>query len=154
MVPILACQNGTDGPAVPTVLYENEIETEGLPEENLENNVPAAVTRDAGLAQTEDVTDAGNSQFTVSDSGVVAFEAEADAGPDMVAPARDAGIQDDCVELDNPSYFAQKVWGEVLSNQCIGCHNAQGLAASSDLVLQSASQLGFMDANYQCLSTC
>ena len=44
-------------------------------------------------------------------------------------------------------YFNDEVWNPFMSTTCFACHNAQGIAASSDLVLQSPNQTGFLDAN-------
>lgn len=55
-------------------------------------------------------------------------------------------------EADGPcvsdeQFFAEKVWAPVLSTKCIGCHNPQGQAAQSKLVLAGSSEAGFLDTN-------
>lgn len=50
------------------------------------------------------------------------------------------------------TYFTDEVWNPFMSSKCFACHNAQGIAASSDLVLQSPNQPGFLDANLQIVS--
>ncbi|MCC6556045.1 MAG: DUF1588 domain-containing protein [Polyangiaceae bacterium] len=57
-------------------------------------------------------------------------------------------------EADGPcvpdeEFFAQKVWAPILSTKCIGCHNPQGLAASSKLVLRGSSEPGFISTNME-----
>ncbi len=44
-------------------------------------------------------------------------------------------------------YFQDEVWNPFMSSVCFGCHNAQGIAAVSDFVLQNPNQPGFLDAN-------
>jgi hypothetical protein len=46
-------------------------------------------------------------------------------------------------------FFAQKVWAPTLSVKCVGCHNPQGQASQSGLVLRGSSEAGFLDANYE-----
>ena len=55
--------------------------------------------------------------------------------------------QDEC--LTETEYFAQNVWAPVLSQKCIGCHNPQGQAKDSGMVLRGSSEAGFLDTNYQ-----
>ncbi|HEY1101487.1 MAG TPA: hypothetical protein VGF99_21285, partial [Myxococcota bacterium] len=49
-------------------------------------------------------------------------------------------------------YFNDEVWNPFMSSTCFACHNAQGIASSSDLVLQSPNQPGFLDANLATVS--
>ncbi|AUX23621.1 hypothetical protein SOCEGT47_041480 [Sorangium cellulosum] len=49
--------------------------------------------------------------------------------------------------LSDEQFFAEKVWAPILSTKCIGCHNPQGQAASSKLVLAGSSEAGFLDRN-------
>ena len=44
-------------------------------------------------------------------------------------------------------FFEDKVWGGFLADGCAGCHNPQGVARQTQLVLQSASQPGYLDLN-------
>lgn len=54
---------------------------------------------------------------------------------------------DACVS--DQMFFAQKVWATTLSVKCQGCHNAQGIAKDSNLVLRGSSEAGFLDANFE-----
>src|SRR5262245_33118941 len=58
------------------------------------------------------------------------------------------GCADDECQTD-VEYFAQNVWAPVLSQKCIGCHNPQGQAKDSGMVLRGSSEAGFLDSNYQ-----
>lgn len=55
----------------------------------------------------------------------------------------------DDVCLTNSEYFAQQVWWPTLAADCVGCHNSQGAAKDSKLVLQSSWQTGFLEHNYK-----
>lgn len=44
-------------------------------------------------------------------------------------------------------FFEDRVWGAFMEATCAGCHNAQGVARQTQLVLQSASQPGYLDHN-------
>ena len=50
--------------------------------------------------------------------------------------------------INDADYFEQKVWAEALSPVCYSCHNAQGAAKYSDLVLQSNVLPGYLDTNW------
>ena len=54
-------------------------------------------------------------------------------------------VDEDCV--NDAEYFEKQVWGEALSPVCYSCHNAQGSAKYSDLVLQSNVMPGYLDVN-------
>ncbi|AUX44025.1 hypothetical protein SOCE26_054840 [Sorangium cellulosum] len=49
--------------------------------------------------------------------------------------------------LSDEQFFAEKVWVPILSTKCIGCHNPQGQAAKSKMVLAGSSEAGFLDKN-------
>ena len=124
----MACQACSDNAPTPEVVYENEAIDDAPPDENPISDTPILDTQDAGIADIQAANDSGNNEIEpIIDSGTPSFGPEADSGPvgDTETPW-DAGTQEACVDLDNPSYFAQKVWGEELSDQCIGCHNANG----------------------------
>ncbi|MEW5848679.1 MAG: DUF1592 domain-containing protein [Myxococcota bacterium] len=53
--------------------------------------------------------------------------------------------------LSNDKFFAQKIWAPILSQNCMQCHNAQGAAKDTDLVLVSSSQTGYLQINYETL---
>ena len=137
----VACTVGESNPPTPGIVYERDADSSleaSSPIIDVDAGAGGLAFEDAGNVASFEPPDGGNSALSSTDAGNDAFL------------GHDAGITSEpCVALDNPSYFAQKVWGEVLSSECIGCHNAQGLAASSELVLQSATQLGFMEANYE-----
>ncbi len=44
-------------------------------------------------------------------------------------------------------FFNEEVWAPVLSTQCIACHNPQGQARTSRLVLIDATQPGYLERN-------
>lgn len=48
-------------------------------------------------------------------------------------------------------FFEDKVWGGFMADGCAGCHNPQGVARQTQLVLQSASQPGYLDHNLEVL---
>ncbi|WP_437312497.1 DUF1588 domain-containing protein [Sorangium sp. So ce385] len=49
--------------------------------------------------------------------------------------------------ISDEQFFAEKVWVPILSTKCIGCHNPQGQAAKSKLILAGSSEAGFLDKN-------
>lgn len=51
--------------------------------------------------------------------------------------------------ISDEQYFAEKVWAPVISQNCIACHNPQGAAKDTKLVLKGSSEAGFLDANLQ-----
>lgn len=59
--------------------------------------------------------------------------------------------EDDGACVSDQMYFAQKVWAPVLAVKCVGCHNPQGTAKDSSLVLRGSTEAGFLDANYEIL---
>ncbi len=70
--------------------------------------------------------------------GLVAFSA---ACVDQT-PAEPSGP---CVPTE--TYFEEQVWNNFMSNTCFACHNAQGAAAGSQLVLQNSNQPGYLKNN-------
>lgn len=54
--------------------------------------------------------------------------------------------------INDEDHFAQEVWGNALSPVCYSCHNTQGAASSSDLVLVSNAQAGYLQTNSDTLS--
>ncbi|AKU92006.1 DUF1588 domain-containing protein [Vulgatibacter incomptus] len=57
-----------------------------------------------------------------------------------------SGGDEEC--LSNDRFFAKKVWAPILSEKCYACHNSAGQANKSNMVLQPATQTGFMEANF------
>jgi hypothetical protein len=51
--------------------------------------------------------------------------------------------------VSTKSMFTQRVWAPILSKKCMMCHNAQGAAKDTKLVLMSPAITGFLDMNYQ-----
>lgn len=70
----------------------------------------------------------------------------------------DTGIEDTGVTvvveecINDADFFEQRVWGEALSPVCYSCHNAQGAASSTDLVLISNVQPTYLDKNREKLT--
>ena len=54
--------------------------------------------------------------------------------------------------INDEDHFSQEVWGNALSPVCYSCHNTQGAASSSDLVLVSNAQAGYLQTNSDTLS--
>jgi hypothetical protein len=50
------------------------------------------------------------------------------------------------------SFFGSDVWDAFMANDCAGCHNPQGVARNSDLVLQGNSTPGNIDYNLAVVS--
>jgi hypothetical protein len=46
-------------------------------------------------------------------------------------------------------YFVQHIWTPIVSVSCISCHNDQGVAKGSRLVLRRTSEPGFLTANFE-----
>jgi hypothetical protein len=85
------------------------------------------------------MTARGRWQWTGPVMAMVALGAGCGESPD-VPP-----IEQGCVSTKQ--YFTDEVWNPFMSTSCFSCHNAQGIASSSELVLQSPNQPGFLDAN-------
>lgn len=60
---------------------------------------------------------------------------------------------DDGACLTTREYFAQEVWAPLMSKTCIACHNPQGAAKDTKLVLQASSWPGYLDANFETVKT-
>ncbi|MCH9688618.1 MAG: DUF1588 domain-containing protein [Deltaproteobacteria bacterium] len=76
-------------------------------------------------------------------------EDEDDAGQDDGADGANLVGPEACVDTDR--FFKEKIWAPLLSQKCIGCHNPNGLAKNTDLVLQMADYPGYLEANQQTL---
>lgn len=61
-------------------------------------------------------------------------------------PAKDGGTPIGCP--DDAQYFREKIW-PTLSVQCIGCHNSEGLAKTSRLVLSRADDADTARRNFE-----
>ena len=53
----------------------------------------------------------------------------------------------DEVCVNDEEFFEDDVWAKALSPVCYSCHNAQGAASSSDLVLVSNAQPNYLESN-------
>ena len=67
-----------------------------------------------------------------------------DGGADLVGGDHGNGV--DCVSTK--SFFAERVWQPIMSTKCIACHNPQGQASHTKLVLMNPAMTGFLDLNY------
>ena len=54
--------------------------------------------------------------------------------------------------INDEDHFSQEVWGNALSPVCYSCHNTQGAASNSDLVLVSNALPGYLETNRETLS--
>ncbi len=54
--------------------------------------------------------------------------------------------EEECVDTRN--YFEDEVWRPLLQADCFGCHNPEGEAKDTDLVLQGNDYPGYLEANY------
>lgn len=54
--------------------------------------------------------------------------------------------EEECVDTRN--YFEEEVWRPILQADCYGCHNPEGQAKDTDLVLQGNDYPGYLEANY------
>ncbi|MFZ9886417.1 MAG: DUF1588 domain-containing protein [Myxococcota bacterium] len=55
------------------------------------------------------------------------------------------GAPTECISTER--FFSERVWSAFMANNCFACHNGQGMARDTDLVLQSPNQPGFLQAN-------
>lgn len=58
-------------------------------------------------------------------------------------PGSSAGCPDDL------EYFEQNVWNPILSVKCIGCHNAEGIANETRMVLEPPEVEGYLEKNFR-----
>lgn len=56
---------------------------------------------------------------------------------------------DECV--DTKKFFEEEVWRPVLKAQCLSCHNDNGEAKNTDLILRNNDYPGYLEANYNTL---
>lgn len=87
----------------------------------------------------------GGRSFWIRAAGLAGAAAIAAAGAATPGCASEEELDTACVPLEQ--LFAEQIWGPILSQKCIGCHNPLGLAKSSKMVLKSSSEAGFLDAN-------
>lgn len=69
-----------------------------------------------------------------------------------VAGCEEPPVKEDAACVPTKQFFTDKVWNPFMSSSCFACHNAQGIASTSELVLQSTNQPGFLDANLAIVS--
>ncbi len=70
-----------------------------------------------------------------------------DDGVDAPPTLDDTGV---CV--DTSRFFQEQAWTAVMSQKCVGCHNSQGAASATDLVLQMPDYPGYLEVNEQTVS--
>ncbi|WP_156040903.1 DUF1588 domain-containing protein [Chondromyces apiculatus] len=66
-----------------------------------------------------------------------------------VAGSGCSGSSADEACVSDEMYFAEQTWSQVLNASCIGCHNPQGIAGNTSLVLKNSSEAGFLSANME-----
>jgi len=49
--------------------------------------------------------------------------------------------------VPTPNFFAEKVWAPLMGTKCISCHNNQGAAKGTKLVLKTSALTGYMEHN-------
>jgi hypothetical protein len=76
-----------------------------------------------------------------------ANEGSGDAGAEGPEDADELDGPDECVDTKN--FFRADVWAPLLSTKSFACHNPNGQAAKSNLVLQGTDYPGYVEANYQ-----
>jgi hypothetical protein len=54
-------------------------------------------------------------------------------------------VQADCVPTE--TYFQDEVWNTFMGNTCFACHNPQGVAGQTDLVLVGSAVANYLDTN-------
>ena len=92
-------------------------------------------------------------------SGVGRDKQDDGPGADSEGDTADSGDSDDTGEdpeqqepeeecVDTRNYFEEEVWRPVLQADCYGCHNPEGQAKDTDLVLQGNDYPGYLEANY------
>src|SRR5690606_38024821 len=57
--------------------------------------------------------------------------------------------KDDANCITNERFFSQKIWQSFMGQQCFACHNAQGTARNSDLLLQPSSVPDYLRINME-----
>jgi len=50
--------------------------------------------------------------------------------------------------VDDIDFFEEEIWRGFMANNCYACHNLQGVANNTELVLQSQNQPGYLQANF------
>ena len=64
--------------------------------------------------------------------------------------ASETSPAEDCV--NDEDHFKQEVWTKSLNPVCYGCHNTQGIANQSDLVLVGNTQPSYLETNRERLA--
>ncbi|MEM6994829.1 MAG: hypothetical protein AAF721_30220 [Myxococcota bacterium] len=81
-----------------------------------------------------------------------AEDGDDDAGDDGAPTPTPPHLDDTGVCIDTTRFFKEQAWTAVMSQKCVGCHNSQGLAAGTDLVLQMPDYPGYLEVNEQTVS--
>ncbi len=77
--------------------------------------------------------------------GPIGIITAAAAGALGFAGCSSDGTEGACVSTEQ--YFAEQVWAPIMSQKCTPCHNPQGLAKSSKMVLKNSAEAGYLAAN-------
>ena len=83
------------------------------------------------------------------DSNKLQNEEPVNETPIEISDSAEPTEDDDCI--NDADHFSQYVWGSALSPVCFSCHNAQGSAGASNLVLVSNAQPGYLETNRESL---
>lgn len=68
----------------------------------------------------------------------------------MVLAGCQEAVDEDADECQTArQQFAEQVWAPLMSTTCIACHNSQGAAKDTKLILQNTSWPGYLDANFE-----
>lgn len=106
---------------------------------------------DGSDSATDGVTDDGAVDGTPGDGTAVDDPAvdEPTVEDPLGDPLDDPGgtADEPCVSTER--FFAQEAWGRVFSKKCVTCHNSQGAAKDTHLILQSSALSGFMETNFE-----
>lgn len=94
----------------------------------------------AGIATEREDEDGPAAESEGDDAG---HDGDSDDGGDGPEPQEP---EEECVDTRN--YFEEEIWRPVLQADCFGCHNPEGQAKDTDLVLQGNDYPGYLDANY------
>lgn len=83
--------------------------------------------------------------------GAPIVEGDTTVLPDAINPGDTVTVtdppEDSCVST--VQFFQKKVWGPTLSSKCMACHNTQGAASNTKLILQAANITGYLLHNYE-----
>ena len=81
--------------------------------------------------------------------GCESSKPQTEESPVDETPINEETLTDDEDCINDADHFSQHVWGSALSPVCFSCHNSQGSAGSSNLVLVSNAQPGYLDTMFR-----